>query len=162
MTYAEKECCAIAAPMVECITCKHILPVNKFWKQRNDNPQNVCKDCYRERNKKWVNKNPEKVKSYAKKWNEKNPNHTHKHKLKYRYGLTLEDYNKKLLEQDGVCAICNRPETIRKNLCVDHNHSTGQIRGLLCDSCNKSLGGFNDSEKTLLDAINYLKGYKNG
>lgn len=61
-----------------------------------------------------------------------------------KFGLTRDDYNKILQIQGGTCAICNRsPEKIRprRNLAVDHNHKTGEIRGLLCYRCNHVLLG---------------------
>ena len=82
--------------------------------------------------------------------------------LKMLYGLTLEDYAKKLSAQKGVCAICEQPETriFRGKiglLNVDHDHSTGQIRDLLCNACNVSLGGFRDSPELLERAASYLR-----
>lgn len=62
-----------------------------------------------------------------------------------KLGLTLDDYARILADQEGVCAICRRPER-RKNrgevirLAVDHCHSTGKVRGLLCCSCNRKVG----------------------
>lgn len=56
-------------------------------------------------------------------------------------------------DQDGKCAICN---TVPKVLCVDHDHATGEIRGLLCHRCNKGLGHFYDDLRMLETAIEYL------
>lgn len=56
-----------------------------------------------------------------------------------RFGLTPPDYVRILLSQDGGCAICKRPPTARA-LDVDHDHQTGEIRGLLCHLCNRALG----------------------
>jgi hypothetical protein len=73
-----------------------------------------------------------------------------------RYGLTLKDYQEMHAAQDGRCAICStRVEGER--MCVDHDHGTGQVRGLLCRACNKSLGGFRDSVDLLAKAVEYLK-----
>jgi hypothetical protein len=73
-----------------------------------------------------------------------------------KYGLTLEDYNKMLREQDGVCAICSR----RQNpLHVDHNKRTGEVRGLLCMPCNTGLGFFGDNIGIMREAIKYLAKY---
>ena len=67
--------------------------------------------------------------------------------LNKAYGLTNADYAQMLLEQKGVCLICKRPETRVSNksgsvqpLCVDHNHKTNRVRGLLCNRCNRSIG----------------------
>ena len=55
----------------------------------------------------------------------------------YRYGITIEGYSVMYDAQQGLCAICN---THKKTLCVDHDHATGQIRGLLCSTCNLHVG----------------------
>lgn len=75
--------------------------------------------------------------------------------LKRTYDLSLEEYNKLLADQGGVCAICGLPPTTRR-LAVDHNHKTGEIRGLLCYNCNVSLGLMKDSPDLLTKALAYL------
>jgi hypothetical protein len=60
-------------------------------------------------------------------------------KLKLKYNMTVEQYDKMFEKQNGLCAICGRPQN-SKTLAVDHNHNTGKIRGLLCSSCNTALG----------------------
>lgn len=70
--------------------------------------------------------------------------------------MTAEEYDSLFEQQNGVCAICFQPETHFKFLAVDHNHITGEIRGLLCHSCNLSLGGFGDDPVTVLRAYHYL------
>lgn len=77
------------------------------------------------------------------------------------YNITTEDYQEKLRQQNGVCAICGKLETKEYNgsvinLAVDHCHTAGKVRGLLCNSCNVALGGFKDSKELLTKAINYL------
>lgn len=59
--------------------------------------------------------------------------------------------------QGGVCAVCGDPRTKGKRLCIDHDHTTGEVRGLLCDRCNKGIGLFRDDPATIMSAINYLK-----
>ena len=91
------------------------------------------------------------------------PRQQSSYKLKANYGLTLEDYEQLLTKQKGVCAICFQPETTMsnagyiKNLSVDHCHTTGKIRGLLCHHCNTGIGKFMDSVERLESAIKYLK-----
>lgn len=80
--------------------------------------------------------------------------------LKHTYNLSLEEYNNILKLQGGVCAICKKQETrIIKgtiaSLCVDHNHKTGKVRGLLCYHCNVGLGIFRDG-RLLKRAIKYI------
>lgn len=79
-----------------------------------------------------------------------------------RFGLTLDDYFKMHDAQQGVCASCGRPETDRRNgkirwLAVDHCHSTGAIRGLLCGNCNNGIGRFRDDPDLLRKAADYLE-----
>lgn len=84
--------------------------------------------------------------------------------MSYRYGLTIEDYNVLVEKQNGLCAICGLPEkTIRGGkllpIAIDHNHRSGEIRGLLCQSCNRAIGLLKaDTFGTLnlIKAIGYL------
>jgi hypothetical protein len=88
--------------------------------------------------------------------------------IKKSFGLTREDYYKMHKEQNGVCAICkgeeksidSKTKKVRR-LSVDHCHSYGTIRGLLCTDCNRGLGMFKDSEERLAAAISYLTKAKN-
>lgn len=77
--------------------------------------------------------------------------------LKRKFGITVEDYDKMLLDQGGTCKICKRAETARR-LAVDHDHNTGEVRGLLCSTCNQGLGMFRDSVELLNSAVDYLEG----
>lgn len=83
----------------------------------------------------------------------------HRSWLKNKYGLTPETYQEILDSQNGGCAICRattpgRSTSIR--LAVDHDHDTGLVRGLLCDSCNVGLGRFKDDPMLLQSATLYL------
>ena len=74
-----------------------------------------------------------------------------------RYGINQLDYTKMLEAQDHSCAICGTEDpSPKKYLCVDHNHDTGEVRGLLCHSCNTGLGMFKDDPNNLLKANEYL------
>ena len=77
--------------------------------------------------------------------------------LKTRYGISKFDYTLLHQEQEGRCAICKSPETDVSSLCVDHDHTTGQVRGLLCRLCNTGLGAFKDNPEALQEAIRYLE-----
>lgn len=72
-----------------------------------------------------------------------------------RYGITREQYDKMILFQNGVCAISMVQK--EEKLYVDHDHFTGNVRGLLCGSCNRALGLLKDSPEFLLKAIQYLR-----
>lgn len=70
------------------------------------------------------------------------------------YGLTQEQFDAMLQAQDGRCAICKEP---MGRVCTDHDHSTGEARGLLCLTCNAGLGQFHDDPDLLRSAIDYLE-----
>lgn len=74
----------------------------------------------------------------------------------YRYGknfdLTLEQYNEMLTAQGGKCATCKRPQSeFKRNFAVDHNHTTGKVRGLLCIQCNLHVTGFDNMKNYFID-----------
>jgi hypothetical protein len=80
------------------------------------------------------------------------------------FGITLADYEAMMVAQAGVCAICSQPETRIDNrtkqpsrLAVDHCHSTGKVRGLLCSACNKGIGHLKDDPALLRKAADYLE-----
>jgi hypothetical protein len=73
-----------------------------------------------------------------------------------KYGMTLDDYNQMFARQHGQCAICD-VSVQDERMCVDHDHATGNVRGLLCRLCNSSLGGFRDSVDLLRKAVAYLE-----
>jgi hypothetical protein len=82
-------------------------------------------------------------------------------KLKYenwrlvgRYGITVEQYQKMYVQQNGRCAICDREDS--NTLHIDHNHKTGKVRGLLCGACNRGIGMFGDNKDLLMNAMEYL------
>ena len=71
--------------------------------------------------------------------------------------MTVEEYNERLLKQDGKCAICSKTNKSGKRLFVDHCHRTGRIRGLLCGPCNNAIGLFYDNPELMNKAAAYLK-----
>lgn len=89
------------------------------------------------------------------KWRNKNTDRTREYALQYNYGLSLEAYDKLLEAQQGLCAIC-RHSCPSGPLCVDHDHSTGAIRGLLCRKCNVGIGQLNDDPALVQAALDYL------
>lgn len=105
---------------------------------------------------------PEGRNAYETVVRERNPlRHRAKEFLK-RFGLTLEGYYRMHDAQEGVCACCERPETTKRHgklvwLAVDHCHSTGAVRGLLCNNCNQGIGQFKDSAELLRRAAAYLE-----
>jgi hypothetical protein len=88
------------------------------------------------------------------KWRDSHPEKTKEYRQRYKYGISPVEYDTLFQNQGGRCAICR--EESEKPLYVDHNHKTGEVRGLLCTKCNPALGLFNDSIIILENAINYL------
>lgn len=76
--------------------------------------------------------------------------------LKYKFGITLDDYNAMLEKQNGGCAICSGTNKTKK-LAVDHDHTTGKVRALLCDKCNRGIGLFDENQDRLYKVIEYLR-----
>lgn len=118
----------------------------------------------REHKKKYYKNNKEKVSKSIKEWKNNNKEvikQTNKEfNLRVNYGLTIEDYNNIFNSQNGCCAICNRHQmNFKKNLAVDHDHNTGEVRGLLCHNCNTGLGQFKDNIELMKSGIDYLNKY---
>ncbi len=131
-----------------CSACKTTKPISDFVKDRGrwDGLQPSCRACKKIQAKSWWGRNGHRKRGYA---------------LKFTHKITLEEYEILLQKQNGVCAVCHKPPS-RKNpkemlLCVDHDHKTGKIRGLLCNSCNRGIGLLRDSPDILLSALNYLR-----
>lgn len=92
----------------------------------------------------------EKRKAYVKDW-----------QYKKKYGITTAQYNQKLIDQKGKCAICSKDHADALNgLYVDHDHESNQVRELLCRECNVGIGFLQDSEDILFKAIEYLRKHK--
>lgn len=120
---------------------------------------------------KWQKDNPDKVKesrirfklnnpNYRKNLKQENPEKFAEQRFKslmwrIKVKMSYEDFKLMLKKQNGKCAICREPE-VKRRMSVDHCHKTGKVRGLLCQMCNTSLGGFKDNPKLLKKAINYL------
>ncbi len=94
---------------------------------------------------------------YFKDYYAKNKDKARANDLRKKFGMTVEQYDNLMKSQGGVCKICNKLPDNGRKLCVDHDHESSQIRGLLCDNCNRALGLFNDSVALMEEAISYLK-----
>jgi hypothetical protein len=78
-------------------------------------------------------------------------------KLSRRYGITLVEYEQLLADQKSQCAICDRAHDDEAPLHVDHCHTTGRVRGLLCRPCNNAIGHFGEDLARMQRAIAYLE-----
>lgn len=138
---------------LQCSCCKEVKSVELFPKAKNKKRGYAweCKSCKKERREqKQASMSPEE-------WTLQN----RRYWLKSQYNITLEEYNLKLKEQNHKCAICSTDEVdvFKQTLYVDHCHGTGNIRGLLCHSCNAALGLLKDSQILLDNAKEYLRKY---
>lgn len=150
--------------MKKCNRCNEIKPKDQFykWRAKKDGLTPDCKECRNKLFYKFMKDNPELNRKVSNKWSDKNRSRKVMHQRKTilkKYGLTLEDYGRMVKEQDHKCKICNKPFQSTKDCCVDHDHSSGKVRGLLCPQCNFALGAFKDSISSLEKAICYLRPY---
>lgn len=142
--------------MKSCKKCCLTKPFSDFRKKSKilDGHSNICKDCQKALDKEFHSRNREARVESMKASYEKIKLKSH---YKNTYGITLEDYNSMMVEQGCKCAICNvHQDEVNKRFSVDHNHSTGEVRGLLCHNCNTSLGHFKDNVDILESALKYL------
>lgn len=134
-----------------CKNCDEWKPLEDFNldKKGKHGRQHKCKSCMTDYNKIYNNipKNRNRIYGYNKIYS-----------LEKSYGITIQQYNQMLEEQNYKCKICGKHQSENKTkLAVDHCHETGMVRGLLCFNCNTGLGKFLDSPTLLENALKYLK-----
>ena len=126
--------------MKRCPDCGESKPEDEFPRNKNyrDGRHPYCKPCHNARGKE------SKRRLYG---------GSRQYHLKHRYGIGADEFDQLVARQGGVCAICGReaPEH------VDHDHLTGEVRGILCFNCNGGLGQFRDSTDALRSAVRYLE-----
>ncbi|SRR6266496_2927944 len=129
-----------------------ITPLNaSFQGNANRSVRKCCKSCY-----------SKKQTALKIKRRNNDPNvltKDRRSRLRLRFGISLEEYNKLLFQQNYVCAICGEKDKTGRNLCVDHDHETGEIRGLLCISCNTIVGHCKEDRTILYKISDYLFKY---
>ena len=151
-------------------TCKpcQIIKV-KEWCDKNPGRKKLNR-------KNWYHKNKESEKAKIKKWRHDNAAYLKEHHsayvkrnhvryAKYRwlrvlreqYGMTEQNYEEMYRYQNGVCAICSKPNLNGTKLHVDHDHATNKVRSLLCQHCNMVLGHSKESVDVLLSAADYIR-----
>jgi hypothetical protein len=166
--------------MKVCSCCKLEKPDALFYKHASIGKEGVrkkCNDCrniYRKQAHKenpmkvrkqandWASKNRGKINAEARKKRAEDPKRFKGYTLKKMFGITIEQYDAMLEEQNGVCAICECPETAKlrgklKELSVDHDHTTLKVRGLLCWHCNTAIGKLKENAKLLRKAAEYIE-----
>src|SRR5262249_33164546 len=133
-----------------------------------------CKPCLNAYHAEWARRNPEKSRAAHERWAAKKPPDAMREQrraarerarasgarrfyyVKSKYGVARPDYEQMMISQGNVCAICGASAVPGKHLYVDHEHSTGLVRGLLCQHCNSGLGMFQDDVERMRSAIAYL------
>jgi hypothetical protein len=118
-----------------CTMCDEFKPWSEFT-PRKEVPSGHTSSCKQCRNARYANTN--RASRYQR-----------------EYDITLEEYEALLEKQNGVCGICKKPQSTF--LCVDHDHTTGEVRGLLCTPCNRGLGLLGDTLNSIENAYDYLK-----
>ena len=130
-----------------CKRCGIEKPLSEYYKtsDRKSGHKTICKDCIKA--DPLTEERKAKMRAYGKNYH-----------LKTQYNMTREDYNKLLVAQNHKCAICgiDEKEAVKQKLYVDHCHTTGKVRELLCHSCNAGLGLLKESIPVLAKAIAYL------
>ena len=127
------------------------------------------KEKVAQKGKEYREKNKDKIKIAKKKWQQSQSAKNYminyyqipekrerfrRQQWKRKYGLSLDDADRMMNEQNGECAICH---VLLEVPCVDHCHKTKQVRGFLCYSCNLGLGAFRDNPQSLINAADYLR-----
>ncbi len=158
----------------KCTNCLKEKTPSEFYKRKDRGMKcsYYCKRCQLKHGKqnpnrsairkRWVNKNRERAVNATRLWQKKHPENLklaqRKHDLKHKYGITLKQHEALLMKQSLCCGICQKDKLdFKMSFAVDHCHTTGKVRGLLCSKCNTALGLFNDDIKIMKRAIQYLK-----
>jgi Recombination endonuclease VII len=145
----------------KCSGCQTEKPVSEFHRNRvmADGLANQCRVCTAASKKKW-SKSERGIatqKRYA--HTEVALRNQRKCALRKKYGMSIEDYDRMLAAQGGVCGICQKPSKRKNGLFdVDHDHRTGRVRGLLCHGCNTLLALAGDSAEVLRRTAAFLRG----
>lgn len=136
-----------------CSKCKKTKPVTEFRMRGGKQKHLVksrCNSCLFKEHREWCKQNPTRVREYRTKdaWSII--------KRCARHNITPEQLVTKYEQQGGKCLICELAVPLMGSA-IDHNHATGEFRGVLCKTCNRALGMFRDSPRILRRAVEYLE-----
>mgnify|MGYP003939491259 CR=1 FL=1 len=150
--------------MKRCSKCGLIKSYSNFYvdKSRKDGLTYDCKECRKSHRRSYYmkTKNTKYMKEYNKQYYKENKTKEHNRYLEKTYGITYKEKIRLLELQNYKCAICGKDLKTRGNdTNIDHNHDTGDVRGILCTRCNTLLGWANESIEILMRAVYYLKKY---
>lgn len=177
----------VEAPTTQrCSKCHELKSLSEFSHHchQSSGYRSECKACQLKRNQKWRKDNPDRYRAILDRGHLKrksDPVTRAKHaagikvwrktpsgqrsmldnRLRHDYGITLEEYNRLIDKQNGLCAICGNPpkggSPTNQRLHVDHDHTTGKVRGLLCKNCNTAIGFLGEDLSRIEASIRYLK-----
>lgn len=139
--------------------CKKCCETKRFSefhndKTKKDGKHSICKPCAISAAKRVYHNNKDAILVKRKERYWEDPNRAKDIRIKCMYGITLDEFNQLLNQQNHKCVICN--DDITTSAVIDHNHTTKEVRGLLCPLCNSGIGKLKDSPDVLLSAYNYL------
>lgn len=149
----------------QCSVCKIFKLTNQFHicKKRKDGIEYKCKKCKSEYNSNFYTGNIKHIEK-TKEYNKRNQRKVRNCDLLRDFGITIDEYEKMLTNQNNKCKICNKEETVKNKktnklrmLCVDHCHKTGKIRGLLCNRCNSAIGLLYEDSTIINNCLKYLE-----
>ena len=152
--------------MKRCHGCNTDKEKSEFSKNKNrkDGLGTQCKKCISDSHKKWYAKNLKEKRKQNLSWYHNNPDRVRDNHLRYKFNITLDDYDRMYREQDGKCALCKKPESAKdgrsgkiRRLAVDHCHETDRVRGLLCYRCNHLIGCLGDTVESVQRVISYME-----
>ena len=135
---------------------ERIIYHREYYKANKEHYQKTHKRYYEAHKKEIAAKRKKRPAGSGKEYYETHKDRSKNDHLKNQYGITLEKFNEMNAKQKGLCAICGKLCKTGKRLCVDHDHETGEVRGLLCQECNCGLGLLKDNVSILEKCIKYL------
>jgi len=139
----------------QCTFCGEIKPLSAYRSRGGAEShllKSRCNTCLFKQHKQWVVENPERVREY------RNKDSWTLAKRCARRGITPEQLIDRYERQEECCAIC-KIEIELIDSAIDHNHETGEFRGILCKQCNRALGMFRDNPEILKSAVEYLEAF---
>ena len=145
--------------MKECSKCHHTKPLEYFYKDshKKDGHWTECKQCAEKREKKYRFFHTDEIRKKKQLSRKRNPIRDKDNDYRRKYGISFEGVKQMYVNQNGQCALCSYRFNKRKDIHVDHNHTTGKVRGLLCMKCNIQIGYIEKAEPVLGKITEYLQ-----
>lgn len=175
-TYSLRQEDGSLLPAGRCCICERVLPASEFTANRSTGTglASQCRRCAAECRRTYYRLNPDKVKEQGRryralyperererdrKWVRNNPDKCRAYARKMKYGIVQAQFIALLEKQNRACAICRQAFDLSKprGVHVDHNHVTGEVRGLLCPPCNNGIGMLREDANRFAAAVSYLR-----